>query len=261
VSVDAGGVAVVTGAGGSIGAAIVERFARDGWTVVAADRDVARADAVRSRVGSEGPELVTRELDVTDEDALTALFAELPTTLGRPADLVVANAGVQTFSPFADLTESDWRRVLEINAWGTFATVRAACESWRSADRAGAVVAMASIQGYLANVTSPHYAASKAAVMSIVRSSAKEYAADGTRVNAVAPGMVDSALWDALDREVAAMTGVEPGTPRAERIARIPLGRPARPEDVAGVVAFLASDDAAYVTGECIAVSGGDLLG
>jgi NAD(P)-dependent dehydrogenase (short-subunit alcohol dehydrogenase family) len=106
----------------------------------------------------------------------------------------------------------------------------------------------------------PHYAASKAAVISLTKSFAAALAADGIRVNTVAPGMIDSPMWDEADREFARRLGLPEGEPRRRRISQIPLGRPGTPEDAAAAVAYLASDDAAYITGECLHVSGGDIM-
>jgi NAD(P)-dependent dehydrogenase (short-subunit alcohol dehydrogenase family) len=175
---------------------------------------------------------------------------------GDPYEYFVCNAGVQTFQKAVDVTVAEWDRVLDINARGTLLSIQAAA----TMPAGSAIVAMASIQGRLGGPYYPHYSASKAAVLSLVKSFALALAGNGIRVNAVAPGIIDTPLWDEADRRLSALKGEEPGMARAERIAAVPLGRAGTPADVAAAVSFLLSDDASYITGECIHVCGGDVM-
>jgi NAD(P)-dependent dehydrogenase (short-subunit alcohol dehydrogenase family) len=255
-----GRVAVVTGAGGGIGAAVAKRLSREGACVVAVDRDASLLDAVTAAIGAAGGTCISVAADISRQDEVADMAMAAEREWGRCADLVVANAGLQTFAPIDAVSMSDWDAVLETNARGTFLTLRAVCQRMIDTALPGAAVAVSSIQGRLGSVYYPHYSASKAAVLSITKSLALWAAPHGVRVNSVAPGIVDTDLWAKADRELAAIRDVAPGVPRAERIGQVPLRRAGTPEDVAGAVSFLLSDDAAYITGECLHVCGGDVM-
>jgi NAD(P)-dependent dehydrogenase (short-subunit alcohol dehydrogenase family) len=241
--------ALVTGGGRGIGRAIAERFAAEGAHVVVADRDAAQARSVAEALRGKGFSAEPLTLDVADP----AAFAEVD----RELDIVVANAGIQTFAPASTLTAADWDRVLDVNARGTLLTLQLAA---RCLHEGGAVVTVASIQALLPNALSANYAASKAAVLSLTRSFAAELAPRGIRVNAVAPGRIDTALSDFGSAEVGRITGQAAKEALEQRLATNPLGRIGRPEEIAAAVAFLASDDASYITGECVNVCGGDVM-
>ncbi|GAB3561508.1 SDR family NAD(P)-dependent oxidoreductase [Amycolatopsis endophytica] len=245
----AGRRALVTGAGRGIGGAIADRLATEGAEVVVADVDPAQAQAVVKTLQDKGVRAHACTLDV----AVPASFDELD----QPLDVVVANAGIQTFAPAAELDAADWDRVLDINARGALLTLQLAARLLRDG---GSVVTVSSIQALLPNPFSPHYAASKAAVLSLTRSFAAALAPRGIRVNAVAPGRIDTAMSDLGSTETGRLTGQDPAETLARRIAANPLGRIGRPDEVAAAVAFLASDDASYITGECVNVCGGDVM-
>lgn len=253
-------IAVVTGAAGGIGSAVALRLARDGAAVVAVDRDPAALDTVVTAVTDAGGRCVGVRADIAYEDQVADAADAAEREFGRCADLVVANAGHQTFAPVESLAPADWDEVMAVNARGTFLTLRAVCGRMARAGVPGAAVAVASIQGRLGNPSYPHYSASKAAVLNVTKSLALWGAPHGVRVNAVAPGVVETSLWARADRELAAIRGVAPGVPRAERIAQVPLKRAGTPQDVAGAVSFLLGDDASYITGECLHVCGGDVM-
>jgi NAD(P)-dependent dehydrogenase (short-subunit alcohol dehydrogenase family) len=176
---------------------------------------------------------------------------------GQPYRYLVCNAGVQTFAGALDVVTDDWDRVLAINARGTFLGLQ---EAGRVMPDGAAIVSIASIQGRLAAPNYAHYAASKAAILSLTKSFAMVLAPRRIRVNSVAPGIIETPLWDEADRQLSRLQQAEPGVARAQRIAAVPLGRAGRPEDVAAAVSFLLSDDASYITGECIHVCGGDVM-
>jgi NAD(P)-dependent dehydrogenase (short-subunit alcohol dehydrogenase family) len=239
---------LVTGGGRGIGRAVVERFAAEGAEVLVADVDAAQAEVVAEALRDKGLGAEAVVLDVADP-------ASFPDP--GPLDVVVANAGIQTFAPASELTTADWDRVLDINARGTLLTLQLAARRLRAG---GAAVTVASIQALLPNPLSANYAASKAAVLSLTRSFAAELAPRGIRVNAVAPGRIDTALSDYGSEEVGRITGQDATETLERRLATNPLGRIGRPEEVAAAVAFLASDDASYITGECVNVCGGDVM-
>lgn len=236
----AGGWAVVTGAGNGIGAVIAEHAVRAGYRVAAWDVD---EDAVAALARGLGAACVPQRVDVTDEASVRAATAALPEA---PA-LLVNNAGVVRFGPLLDLPAADWRRALDVNLTGTFLVARAVAARMIAAG-GGSIVNIASINGLAAAPSSGAYAASKAGVVMLTEHMALEWASGGVRVNAVAPGLIDAGMSDAIyaDPEV-----------RRLRSARVPLGRLGSAADVAGAVLFLASAGAAYVTGQTIAVDGG----
>lgn len=243
---------LVTGSAQGIGSAIARRFAREGAHVFIADLDLPGARDVAESLTAEGGSAEAVELDIRSERSVSQAFEDV-----GELDVVVANAGVQQFSAIEDLPASGWDRTLEINARGTFLTLR---EAARHIVEGGSATAIASIQGYLANPLSVDYAASKAAILSIVRSFAIELAPRAVRVNAVAPGRIDTSLSERANREIGVLTGVSAAEIIAKRLESNPLGRPGTPDDVAAAALFLSSPDAGYITGIALDVCGGDVM-
>jgi NAD(P)-dependent dehydrogenase (short-subunit alcohol dehydrogenase family) len=253
-------VASVTGGGQGIGRAIAQRLAAEGASVLVTDLDADRAAETAEKIKSDGGSALALRVDVRSVADLHQLNSEAQERFGAVPSIVVCNAGHQTFADVMSLSSEDWHDVLDVNAYGTFETMRSAGKAMQDAGVGGVIIAIASIAARLGSVHYAHYSASKAAVLSLTKSLALSLAPHGIRVNCVAPGVIDTELWAKADREMAKMLGVEPGEPKKERIARVPLGRAGTPEDVAGAVAFLASDDASYITGECLHVCGGDVM-
>jgi len=268
----AGKVALITGAGrkGGIGAAVALRLAQDGADIVVADLCAPPTDlphagngqweelaAVAGEVQALGMRSLPLRVDISNAASVQAMIAQMKEVFGR-LDILVNNAGVAV-GPAAVMRMADeaWRRTLEINATGTFLCCKYALPLMQAAGRGGRVVNMASIAAERPKPFVSAYAASKAAVLALTRSLAQEVAALGITVNAVLPGDVDTAMkqWGLL-LEAQAM-----GRPYDEvvaaAVARIPLGRLATPEDVADLVAFLASDGAAFITGQAYNITGG----
>ena len=243
---------LVTGAAQGIGLAVAERFAQEGASVIIADIDRDAAESVAEVLTRAGHTAEFRALDVTD----SAAVADLASTL-RDIDTVVANAGVQSFVPLRDLGASEWDRVMAVNGRGTLLTLQLAASVLRDG---GSAIAMASIPGRLANPLSAHYAASKAAVLSLTKSFARDLAPRRIRVNAVKHGRIDTPLSEYANAELGRLSGSDADELARARAGTIPLGRPGHASEVAAVVAFLASDDASYITGECIDVCGGDVM-
>jgi 3-oxoacyl-[acyl-carrier protein] reductase len=262
----AGKVAAVTGGGAGIGEAICRRFAAEGASVAAID---VAFDAAQRTIGAIGSGLALAA-DVSDSAAVDEAFARLERELG-PLDILVNNAGavgvdhVRRVSPLLDrqreeaatgrvqtpldalvrLTDDEWRALLAVHLDGTFYCSRAAARSM-AARGTGAIVNMASICGIEGCTGHPHYSAAKAGILGFTRSAAKELIVQGIRVNAVAPGFIDtSRLKGDLDAG------------RQAQVARTPVGRLGTPEEVAATVAFLASDDAAFYIGATLSPNGG----
>jgi NAD(P)-dependent dehydrogenase (short-subunit alcohol dehydrogenase family) len=259
-------VALVTGAAGDIGAAVAHRLARDGAIVALVDLPAAgsrlatAADACRGA----GPVPLVVPCDVTDHAAVGDAVARVTSELGAP-DLVVTCAGVQgTFAPLPDQPVDDLRRVLEVNVVGTFTVLAAAARAMRDAGRGGAMVTVASMAAVSGAPNMAAYAASKAAVLGLTRTAAKDLAPAGIRVNAVSPAFVGpGAMWDRQVAEQAATPSPyyadTPDEVASQMIGMVPIGRYGSVDEVASVVAFLLSDEASYVTGTNTEISGGSV--
>jgi len=242
-----GRTALVTGSATGIGFAVAERFVAEGARVVIADRDAAAAGRAVEALGASARAVV---LDIADEASVEAAFAELRTG-GWTPDVVVANAGVQLFgqdAPAADLDLDVWKRTIDVNLTGTFLTVKHAVRSML-ASGGGSIILTGSptgVNGEGRDFTA--YSASKAGIHGLARTVAAAYADRGIRVNTVVPAYTETSLVTTITSDPAA---------RAAIIGRIPLGRAGAPDDVAGIMVFLASDDGAFATGALFAVDGG----
>lgn len=249
----AGRRALVTGAGTGIGAAIARALARDGARVAVTDLDAASAQRV---AGTLAHDAVALQLDVTDEAAVERVFGEVVSTLGG-LEIVCANAGVSTMRGVADLTVAEWDFNMDVNAKGVFLTDRQAVRHFLAHGIKGAIVNTASMAGKIGAPFLAHYAASKFAVVGFTQSLAREMGGHGIRVNAVCPGFVATGMQE---RELAwegSLRGMTPQQVLDEMVSLTPLGRIEQPEDVADVVAFLASDEARFMTGQAVNVTGG----
>ena len=238
---------VVTGAGGGIGKGIAARFADEGARVVLADLSDAVHDAAEE-IGGLGV-----QADITDPADVTRLF-----DAAERVDVLVNNAGIITISRLEELTLDDWDRVLRVNTTGTFLCCQAAAARMRAQGGGGRILNAASGQARQGFIFTPHYAASKFAVVGLTQSLAKELAKEQITVNAYCPGIVGSDMWSYNDREWGRLLGdYKPGELMEEWVSEIPLGRAGTNDDVASLLLFLASNEAAYITGQTINVDGG----
>ena len=238
-------VALVTGGSRGIGRAIALRLAAEGADVALCARNIATAGEVAEAIEALGRRCLVRQADVADAEQAAALVAATIAELGR-LDILVNNAGVTRDNLLMRMKEEDWDQVLAINLKGAFNCVRAAVRPMLKA-RGGRIINITSVVGLLGNAGQANYAASKAGLLGLTKSVARELASRGITANAVAPGLVpETGMTDEL-------------TPQQQEqlIATVPLGRAGTPEDVAHAVAFLASAQAAYITGQVLSVDGG----
>ncbi len=247
----AGKVGLVTGAASGIGLATAQELAARGAArLLLVDLEAVRLDSVQ--IG--GVELVRLPGDVTDEGFWNRTADQL-----RGIDLAVVNAGIATGGPITELSFEEWRRTLSVNLDGAFLTMRAVLRAMTAGGKPGAVVATASVSGLKAEPGTAAYGCSKAALIQLVRVAAKEAAAQGIRVNAIAPGGVTTPIWDGMaffDGMVEQFGSREAAFAEMAKMAT-PLGRYATPEEIARQIAFLLSDDAAFITGAVLTSDGG----
>ena len=245
-------VALVTGAATGIGLAIALRLARAGYDIAVADIDAAGAERAVQDIQRRGRRGLAVTCDVGDRDGVFRMAEEAARSLGD-IDLLVNNAGIARLGPLATFAGKDWRDLFRVNVDGVFFCCQAVLTGMM-ARRRGSIVNIASWNGKLGAPNFGAYSATKAAVISLTQALAREMASHGIRVNAVCPGIVaGTPMRTEVERQGEAF-----GLPASsERAKTIPLGRLATPEDIANAVAFLASDEAAYMTGQAINVTGG----
>ncbi len=237
-------IAIVTGAARGIGREIVRELLGMGMTVVAADvRDDLLA-ALPEALGNPGQKLLPRKLDVTDGEAFTALADEIAEKFGH-LDVLVNNAGITRDGLLLRMEDKDWELVLKVNLTSAFFGTRAAAKHMIR-QRSGSIINMASYSGIEGNRGQANYAASKAGLIGLTKTTAKELAGKNVRANAVAPGFIQTEMTDVLPQMAKDMA-----------LEQIPLKKFGQPADIARAVAFLASEASAYITGQVLSVDGG----
>ncbi|GAA2009150.1 meso-butanediol dehydrogenase/(S,S)-butanediol dehydrogenase/diacetyl reductase [Nakamurella flavida] len=250
--------ALITGAARGIGRAIALRLAGDGLAVSVADLGSARAaaDGVAAEITAAGGTAIPLSVDVTDPDAVDAAVADHVEAHGG-LDVMVANAGIAITVPLVETTAAQWKTTMDVNLAGVFHCYRAAAQQMIEQGRGGRIIGAASVASHRAGKFQAAYSASKFAVRGMSQSAAQELAEHGITVNCYSPGVVHTPMWESIDQALAQRKGTELGSEMQAMLGVIPLGRLETPNDVAGVVSFLASPDAAYMTGQSIVVDGG----
>jgi NAD(P)-dependent dehydrogenase (short-subunit alcohol dehydrogenase family) len=244
-----GRTAVVTGAAQGMGAAIASALFADGARVLLFDREREPLEATRARLSATAADRVLAVPgDVSQREDVRAAFAEARKAWGD-VHVVIAQAGIAGVVAFNDIDDDAWRRMIDINLGGVFLTIQ---EGARAMAGGGAIVVTSSTNAFYVEAHTAHYSATKGGVRTLVRAAAIDLAERGIRVNVVHPGIINTRLSEVLIADPVAAP---------EYLQRIPLGRFGEPDDIASAVLFLASDDAAYVTGADLVVDGGATIG
>lgn len=251
---------VVTGGNRGIGYAIAERFAKEGANLVLASIEEHVEEAAANLVDA-GSNAIGVVCDVADINAVKQLYKRAEQEFGG-IDVSFQNAGIITIAKVEDLTEEEWDDTMNVNTKGVFLCCQEAIRYMRKSGNGGRLINAASGQARDGFIYTPHYAASKYGVMGLTQSLAKEVALDSITVNAICPGIISSDMWDYNDRVWGEMLGdYGPGELMEDWVQnKIPMKRAGEGSDVAGLVAFLASDDADYITGQTINVDGGLIM-
>lgn len=249
------GGAIVTGAARGIGRRIAEALVEDGFGVIVADVDEVAGTATAGAIGARFV-----KVDVTDRVAVQAAVAECRSAFGSLA-VMINNAGFNKPEPFLEATEKTWRAIMEVNALGVLIGIQEAAKAMIADGTKGKIINTASIAGRTGFPDFAPYSASKAVVISLTQAGARALAPKGITVNAFGPGVVDTPLWEQLDKDLYAMGASKaPGEAMNALASQILLGRVAKPQDVVGTVRFLWSEQSDYMTGQVLLIDGGMIL-
>lgn len=251
---------IVTGAAQGIGRGIATRLAEEGAKVTIGDLNIERAEATAEELSEAGHQVLAHPVDVSKRGSTQELIASAVERFG-PVDVMFNNAGFNKPQPFLDITEDVWQSIMDVNALGVLLGTQEAAKQMIAQGGGGKIINTASIAGRQGYASFVPYCASKFAVISIIQGAARALATHGITVNGFAPGVVDTPLWEQLDKDLMEIgDSTEPGQAMADFSAGILVGRAALPEDIAGTALFLASADSDYMTGQVVMIDGGMVL-
>lgn len=249
-------VAIITGGARGIGAAVARRYAEEGARVVVADRLLDEAKSLAAALG-HGAFAVA--LDVTDPQSIAAMVADVISQAGQ-IDILVNGAAVFDLAPITDITRESYHKVFRVNVEGLIFTLQAVARQMIAQGKGGKIVNFASQAGRRGEALVAIYCASKAAVISFTQSAGLALIKHRINVNAIAPGVVDTPMWDEVDALFAKYENLPLGEKKRQVGAAVPYGRMGRPEDLTGMAVFLASDDADYIVAQTYNVDGGNWM-
>jgi meso-butanediol dehydrogenase/(S,S)-butanediol dehydrogenase/diacetyl reductase len=251
---------IVTGAGRGIGAEMAKALAAEGGSVLVADLDVGMARTTAQAVTGAGGKAMACMVDVRDRASVAAMIEAAVRAFGG-VDVIFNNAGVAQVRPFLDITEADWRTVMDVNGLGVLICMQEVARQMIEQGKGGSIVNTASIAGKQGYEPLAHYSASKFAVVALTQAGARAFGKHGIRVNAICPGVVATDMWKLIDQGFRDSGLTSRDNEAFESFAGMALlGRPSRPDDLAGVALFLASADSAFMTGQTLLVDGGMVL-
>ena len=252
----AGKSALITGAARGIGHHFATAYVAEGARVAIADINGERAQAAADELGDQA---IAIEMDVTVQDSIDAAIATATEAFGG-IDILVNNAAVFSAAPITDIMRDDYQQVFDINVAGTLFTMQAVARHMIERGKGGKIINMASQAGRRGEPLVAVYCATKAAVISLTQSAGLNLIKHGINVNAIAPGVVDGEHWDGVDAFFAKYENKQPGQKKREVGANVPFGRMGRPEDLAGMAIFLASNEADYIVAQTYNVDGGQWM-
>jgi len=251
--------ALLTGAGGGIGLAVTAAFLAEGANCTAVDLAGAPSSGLAALMAAHPQTLAYESADVSQVDRLPALVDNAAQRFGT-VDVLFNNAAVFDLAPLLDADERMYQRLFDVNVKGLFFVMQAVLAALVAAGKPGSVINLASQAGRRGEALVAHYCASKAAVISYTQSAALAMAPHGIRVNAIAPGVIDTPMWAEVDALFARYEGLAPGEKKKAVGLAVPLGRMGVPQDVAGAAVFLASAESAYITAQTLNVDGGNVM-
>ena len=250
---------IVTGAARGIGRGIALRLAAEGAKIIVADLNAEGAKRTAGEIAASGGEARGVATDVTNRADVQALIRASVDAFGG-LDIIFNNAGIAQTKPLLDITDEEWRVMMDVNAYGVFLCMQEAARQMIAGGRGGKIINTASVAGKQALPLCAHYCASKFAVVALTQSGARAWGSHGITVNAFCPGIVETDMWEKIDREFRVLPTTPKGTTLADVNTSFPLGRFSTPQDIVGLAAFLASDDSNYITGQAIQVDGGMVM-
>ena len=251
-----GSVALVTGAAQGIGRGIALRLAADGADIALADLQEDKLAAVAEEIAALGRKTTTIAVDVSDRDQVHSAVVRAREALGS-LNIMVNNAGIVQVEPITEVTPEHLRAIVDVNLGGVLWGIQAAAKSFIEHGVKGTIINASSIAGHDGFGLLGAYSATKFGVRGLTQAAAKELAPHGITVNAYCPGVVDTSMWITVDEEFARHTGAEIGATYKQYVGGIALGRAEVPEDVAGLVSYLAGPDGRYMTGQAPLIDGG----